>query len=556
MIGIGLGSAFGQAMQGDMNAMQMNRQQDESDRLGKQFEMLETNFNQQQKSLFKQGANEAILAAEGGDWSNFKTLAEDFPDQFGGGELVRAANTGDYTQLGPDGVSGIGGQVRNKFLADTGSELPEDPTEAMKVLEKSGMISGDDGATNSFVTADQLAKGVGSGFADFKKQKQLAENLMKAKITKEMGKASDEDTLAQMEAIGVDNLDPINKEKYKILNEKLGMTKAKATANITDGNYNDAVKNAKSGGVVNPEEMQKAKRDQILSGIEYKEQKDLTKNIVSYNNMNRLNNEIQKSLGDDIASGIVESKIADTTKRASDEEFKAMKKDDQIKAINKIMRDSKIGTFIADYLKDISGAAVTEEEYLRVLKIMTGGDLSQVNNLTLSAAFQAATEEKGKKAEQALKGVPSQYAGTILEGSHMLYGPEGGQMTSTTAEEMVTDGGTKSMGDVAAGVPIDQANQAYDMLRSFAKNLGIDLPGGNIDSKNPVTAENLEEQKFELLKTVVDGKQPNELTPNMTVEYITGLYKKNKTKAQEWITDNWVTFTKDQKDAIRANKGK
>lgn len=548
MIGAHLGEAFNEAMRGDIMASQQNRQQQQADRQQEQMDIFKEQYQQTQDAKFKQEAYQTVLNAKKyGDFSGFKALAQAYPDKFGGGEGLRAANEGDFTDFMPDGTQGMGGQIRNRFLEGTGQELPEDPKEAMEVLSKSGFIPGQDGGQGTFVTAEQLGAGIGPGFREFERNDQMKEALFMKQMQGAQEKVSAESEFAELEDAGYDNLDSLNQKKYKVLSNKLGMTEANAKENLASGVYKEEIDRTKGGETIDPEMARNAKRDQVLSGLEYKGQVELTKGLKNYENMSRLNRELQTAKDEEIASGKVESMEANTTKYASNEDFGTMKAKEQKAVITKIMRDSKVGTFIADYLKDKSGAAVTEEEFLRTLKTLTGGDLDNINSTTLAAAFGTATREQGKAVESLLNVVPTQYAGTILEGREMLYGNSKG-IPGRSAESYVKQGGDKSRTEVAAKVPAEQINQGLEAINEIAKQFGIDL-GGLGSTTKEVSAAEVDPQAAS--KAVAD-KDVKAMGGDDTINYLEEL---GQDKAQEWINDNWANLSVDTKAALKAKYG-
>lgn len=456
MIGSGLGSAFGQMMQGDMNAQQMNRQGEQADRQAEQFNMLKTQFDQSQQTLYKQGVNEGIEAAEGGDWSVLQGLEQTFPG-FSGGEMIRAVNTSDF----PNSVGGgITEGVRNRFASDTGSALPLDDKEAREVLAKSGVIDGE-GVTPTFITANQLGQGLGSGYANYKHQKELQEQILLGKIK---GKVKDE--VSEMDYISLDNkikqggfssLTPMEQSAFNLGTEKFKMSKPQARGQlysedstvvhntIDKGENLDGIDDATMNFYLSAED---------ANGSTPKNKVKIQDTIGSIDAISSIQRDWANLSTDEIASGITENAMVDVAKLASTEEFQSMNVDQQKKELKTLALRSKTGMFGAKFLNAISGAAVSEEEYERIMGILTGGKINQVGVDTIVSALGGAAEGLYDDASGKIKAIGKAGTGSKIELSKSL------QRAYDLDDRPIVSTGDKTIDDIASGAVSEQAEQA------------------------------------------------------------------------------------------------
>lgn len=483
---VGLGSAFAQMMQGDMAAQRMNqrqeqsgRQQEQSDRQQEQFDMLQTQFNQGQQALAKQAGNEAVYAAEHGDWSMFQNISEQFPDQFGGGEVVRAVNDSDYMSQAPDGVPGLDGQVRNKFLSDTGSPLPDDDQEAIDILKRSGYIEGAAGEGEAFVTADQLGRGMGTGFREFKKQKLMEEYTLMAKLqgkeAEQKPEARMSELLAKTRVEGFGSLTDEEKADFDVFSQKTGMTKQNAQEVLTNpASFDDSLatvtKDSWSPMDVNQNDLFAMDRIEQKGGYEDKNVDDYRGQITSISGLTDVRN-LAIDLKGEIASGKMENFSAKLAKMAGDEDLATMKQEEFNKLMNTVDLQSQIGTVGASFLKALSGSAVSEEEYQRIMNNLLGGDITENNIDAVIAALGGSSSRIYEDMKTNIQGMSD----TRTPASKVKLGQDLERAYNPTAytPEQPTEGTTIS--DVAATVPADQMEQGLGQVTQVVEPIVEDI---------------------------------------------------------------------------------
>lgn len=102
-------------------------------------------------------------------------------------------------------------------------------------------------------------------------------------------------------------------------------------------------------------------------------------------NGKRLAEHINSVSDEEISRGIVDQGVSWFTRKFSDTEFRKLDEDTQQKELLSATTDSKLGNFLASYIKSISGTAVAEAEYIRLAKVLKGGtDLDNIQMLKTS----------------------------------------------------------------------------------------------------------------------------------------------------------------------------
>jgi len=84
---------------------------------------------------------------------------------------------------------------------------------------------------------------------------------------------------------------------------------------------------------------------------------------------------------EELSRGIVDTGIKAVTKLLTDEGFKKLSKEDQAKQLKTIEMDTKLGMFLAKYIKSISGTAVADAEFTRLTNLFSGSQFNNVQTL-------------------------------------------------------------------------------------------------------------------------------------------------------------------------------
>lgn len=111
------------------------------------------------------------------------------------------------------------------------------------------------------------------------------------------------------------------------------------------------------------------------SNTEFKDQYAILKNG------QRLVTDIEKLQPEDISRGIYDVGIQEFKKLLSDKSFLTMSTEDQKKALASVSVNTKLGMFLAKYIKSISGTAVAEGEYRRLSNLFSGSSFDNIQSL-------------------------------------------------------------------------------------------------------------------------------------------------------------------------------
>ena len=162
-----------------------------------------------------------------------------------------------------------------------------------------------------------------------------------------------------------------NDEKRKILTE--GMTIVdKYKGKLLDGDTNitdDDITNAKLYN------QQSGIKPDTKSNRELKDQYNTVKN--GY----RLVNDIADLKPEELSQGMADTGIQELKKVLSDTAFESLSTEDKEKALLKIKTSTKLGMFLAKYIKSVSGTAVAEAEYMRLSELFSGNSFDNIQTL-------------------------------------------------------------------------------------------------------------------------------------------------------------------------------
>ena len=508
---IGIGSAFGKLMQGNIAGQQMNE-------ANQRMAMLEDKLAQERRDRARQDAFRAVYAAEKfGDWNELKNLSRAYPDMFTD-ESVRRLNEDEIVSYAPDGTPGLNPQTKRAFTLQTGMDLPEDDAAAIDFLRRyGGAIKDERSGVESFITPAQIAAGFGPGYRMFKHGQDLQEAQILANI---QGKQKEAGELEQLTALetkvaknGINSLTPEENSKYRILSTKYKMTEANAKKNLLEGDYYPIVDRLAKGEAVPEEDVNKAIEAQTLAGLDYKGEQQLSKDLGAYGQLARVNNEIQSEIDKPTKTGAVNAQLMEAVKLAKPEEFKSMTEEDQIATLRTVGRNTKAMNALMTVLKEQSGSAVAEEEFLRVLNTMLGGDINKLNAQVLSKALDTYTRETGEKVKKYIDAVPKRFVGT--KASAYQRWQDAMQGSSATEEPPVkpsSTSGTKTFEQVGGEALKQEAKDFWDTLLTFAGLKGD--------------------------------------TPAEPVKVVDTLKQMDKATAQKWLDENWAKLDKATQQAI------
>lgn len=123
--------------------------------------------------------------------------------------------------------------------------------------------------------------------------------------------------------------------------------------------------------------------------------KSLTDNYVTLKQGYKLADNINKLSTEEIERGIVDKGFLETKKLLSDKDFAKLPADEKAKALQTVKFDTRMGSYLADYIRSISGTAASEAEFERLKNVLTGGSFNNTQSLK-SAITEFVTVEDEK----------------------------------------------------------------------------------------------------------------------------------------------------------------
>lgn len=407
------GASFGsgliqgmQARQGmDMNKQTMEANDFKMDELKKQVEA-------QRVSTVKQNLNEALYDSNlTGNYKNVNKLLGQNTDLTGGGSF-RPVGVADLY----DGEGKLSNQFLNKYRSDTGRQIDEEGASAL--IGKGQMFTDAEG-NERFFNNDSFAAG-SSNYASYSKDRSLKEKLIQAKIAKELGAGADGEpikginllnqTNQQIAALEDANM-PVPESLLKtqsILDEKFQTNKPEAIDRLSTNPFEAPMNDLIEKNIpMDTKTRNDIRRTQNRSGFSLPKKDEMTKELTGYGTMMDTKKRVNQILDskDARATGMIENAQVEAAKHKKD--WGNMDKDTKQTALNTVFGDSALGIAVAQYLQSISGAAVAEEEYDRIMKALTGG--GKANAETLKAAMEGATQTMGSSIVGKIKQIGANY---------------------------------------------------------------------------------------------------------------------------------------------------
>jgi len=245
-------------------------------------------------------------------------------------------------------------------------------------------------------------------------------------------------------------------------------------------------------GDITDENVSRAEKAQIQGGKPYPKYDETSKELNTMNMLYDLSDKFKNIDSKDYDSGIVNKMIREYAVMEDGKGWENISKADREKMLNTISKSSEVGMATAQILKDISGAAVSDEEFQRIMKILTGGDLDLNNPAAVAAALRGAGETMGNRSKTSIQGIRELYSPADKLKLAKLYQqydrPFGGHQQKP--------GGDLSSKDAAINV--------VDKEAETAKDLGVDLISKAFGLDEPVELDAEGKPKPQFLKNPID----------------------------------------------------
>lgn len=353
-------------------------------------------------------ANEALRVAEGGGgWDAYNARIGENSDILGG-EKMRSTVDSDFK----DGEGNLKPGISNRVYSETGTILDPSSKTLDEDLKKIFMINNKDG--DKFGTFEALK----AGHPNYRKYS-LEEDAKEAKLKREIAgpaaKAEKTDditmynTLSELKKSG--SLPDNMQGALDAYTEKVGLTKINAQDKIAgfqaNPDHKEKMTTLADGGNMDDAYYAMLKKNEQRSGREYKN-KPLDDQITTFSDLKQVKVDFDQAREDGTLNlGITNSTASEMAKITSkDSQLTPQEFKNQMLTI---ASKSKIGGALSRYVKAISGAAVTNEEFQRLMTQFIGGDINKVNGDTLDQALTSSMESLGSTIHEQVGNIDSSF---------------------------------------------------------------------------------------------------------------------------------------------------
>jgi len=135
--------------------------------------------------------------------------------------------------------------------------------------------------------------------------------------------------------------------------------------------------------------------DQSSMKVDTKTSKELKDQYNVLRNGKRLYDEVSALKDEELSRGIYDTGLQKVKQLFSDNKFNSNSPEEKAKILKSIDMNTKLGMFLAKYIKSISGAAVSDNEFARLRDLFSGSILN--NTQTLKAGVTTFVEELDKQ---------------------------------------------------------------------------------------------------------------------------------------------------------------
>ncbi len=395
----------------------------------------------------------------------------------------------------------------NEYQGITGKEIVPGSTKAsngMNTYLRKNMVR----MNGELFDPDTFTAG-SSSYKKYKEKQAMERKLQESVIAKnlgiKMGGAGDtkyDKTKAMADKKRIEKV-PIDKRtkeqniELSVADQTLGMTKNEAVDDLVSPEFKTMFSGINKGDFsqtsnISPEAVSRAEKAQLQGGKPYDKYDETSKELNTMNMLYDLSDKFKNIDSKDYDSGIVNKMIRDYAVMEDGKGWENVKKEDREKMLNTIMKSSEVGMATAQILKDISGAAVSDEEFERVMKILTGGSVDLNNPAAVASALRGAGETMSNRSKTSIQGIRELYSPgdkIKLAKLHQQYDrPFGGHQQKP--------GGELSSKDAAINV--------VDKEAETAKDLGVDLISKAFGLDEPVELDAEGKPKPQFLKNPID----------------------------------------------------
>jgi len=384
------------------------------------FKQLKTEVEDNRIQKLKAEDNAATWEAEnGGGWGARNKVNQDNPDVF---------DASHVRSLSPDDIYDKAGKVMPAFLSginsDTGATL--DPTSETFQTDLKNFFKIYDEDGEKWGSFDSYAAG-NNNYQTHRRGKLMEEEMLLSKIGAEKrknqpkgksptAKENSAATYKEISKIPVKDRTPDQKKDLQIAVKDLELTKENAQNLLTGDDFTPILEQFSDGKWADntdsytPEMENSMAKAQMQGGVDFKGRAEVQGKIKTYKLLNSISNEFANLDADSYSGGAINKVVNEYAKNATGENWKNMKVSEKKKLLKTIGLKSKVGAATAQILNQISGASVSDEEFQRIMGVLTGGDIDLSNPQAVATALRESGSVYGDQAKSSIQGIRNKYS--------------------------------------------------------------------------------------------------------------------------------------------------
>ncbi len=490
----------GSITSGLLQGMMAGQQSRESD---KRMDFLQTQQDRQTDEYEKGQFNERMynireVQKNGGNIGSHLTGMNDWTSKSKNYKDEPRFSVGNWANHS-DGEAGYTNKAVNQYRSDTGKDFIAGKTDS-----KSPMMLGD-----KFFDFDTFEAGA-SNFQTYAKDRDQLNLLNQAKIAKAAGGGSKYDkTQAMKDKIAIEKVPVADRTteqnmELSVADQTLGMVKNEAIDDLSSPDFKsifNPINKGDFGSVkdISPSMITRAEKAQLQGGEKYDKYDETSKELNTMNLLYDLSDKFTDINADDYDSGIVNKMVRDYATMADKKGWENINQEDRTKMLNTISKGSEVGMATAQILKDLSGAAVSDEEFQRIMKVLTGGDVDLKNPQAVAAALRGAGDTMSNRSKSSIQGIRELYSPADKLKLTGLYN----QYWRPAREQKMQGGGTKSPKEVAVDVAAKELSTGADLGTEVVKK--VLFSRGDKTSSTDFNIDLRGDERAEAYKTSLDN---------------------------------------------------
>ncbi len=418
--GSGAPSIMDSLMSGQQFSQQSRANSQVGEMNGLKLQMLKKQMQDQHIEGVKSKYNDAAWDSEKtGDFSAQNKMHRAEPEILGKAQF---RNIGHEDLYGKDGY--LKSNVLNEIYDQTGEIFDPSKPETADRLKGLFKLS-EDGGEEQFGSFDSYAAG-NSNYASVRKEKMMAERLLEAKIgeTERKNRPGGKAPTAKQQAVEnfkrISQIPPEDRTKedkidMQVAQAELKTSKLSAQDVLADNANNELLESFGPGqwgdiSKYTPEVASQLYLAQSQGGVTDDSYKEIVGKAKTMKQLLDLSNQFAVLDDTSYSGGSVNQIVNEYAKRATGKDWATMPVPEKKKLLKTIAMKSKVGMATSGILNQISGTAVSDQEFERIMGILTGGDVDLNNPQAVAEALRASGESMGMPLKTSIQAIRSKYS--------------------------------------------------------------------------------------------------------------------------------------------------